>query len=105
MGLDQKIVIPSQKIPSWPSLAQRLTEQGIPLQLRMIDGQLAFPDETPHETWHELRISLPSGMVTLRREEDGLRLVIWGNAELALQEACHTLAQTITSLAEAKPPP
>jgi hypothetical protein len=59
--------------------------------MRMIDGQLAFPDEEPPEGWRELRLAGPGGMVTLRRETDRLNLVIWGNAEAALLRFWNTL--------------
>jgi hypothetical protein len=58
----------------------------------MIDGQLAFPDEQPTASWTELRIGTPDGMVTIRRETDGVRLVVWGNADAALLQAWNTLA-------------
>ena len=51
----------------------------------MIDGELAFPAEEPAEAWQELRVSAPIGMVTLRREADGIRLVTWGNADAAIR--------------------
>ena len=47
--------------------------------IRMADGQLTFPDEEPAPEWKELRIALPAGMVTIKRNLKGLTLVTWGN--------------------------
>jgi hypothetical protein len=60
--------------------------------MRMIDGQLAFPDEEPVESWRELRVGTAQGMVTLRREEDALVCVTWGNANLQLRQVWNALA-------------
>jgi hypothetical protein len=59
--------------------------------MRMIDGQLAFPDEEPAELWRELRLGTPQGMVTVRREPDRVLLVTWGNAEPPLIQAWNAL--------------
>jgi hypothetical protein len=68
-----------------------MEERGIPLQLRMIDGQLSFPDETPTEDWKELRVGTPSGIIAVRRATDGVALAIWGNADLELRLAWNAL--------------
>jgi hypothetical protein len=54
--------------------------------MRMIDNMPAFPDEEPEEGWKELRVSLGGGMITLRREAGRMRVVVWGNADAALQQ-------------------
>jgi hypothetical protein len=50
----------------------------------MIDGLPAFPNETPDAAWRELRVTLRGGMVTLRRDGDAIRSVVWGAADPAL---------------------
>ena len=67
--------------------------------MRMIDGELAFPDETPPDNWREVRVAVSGGMITLRRESDGITLVIWGNADAGTREAWHALAQALAALA------
>jgi hypothetical protein len=58
----------------------------------MIDGQLAFPDEKPPDSWHELRLATSDGMaVTARREQDRLALVVWGNADVKLIQAWNAI--------------
>src|SRR5262249_21296248 len=72
---------------TWEAVRDFLGQRGYPLTLRMIDGELAFPDEAPPPTWRELRVGTPQGMVTLRRGGDGLAVVTWGNADAALRQA------------------
>ena len=91
MGMDQTVVFSSSQPPAWEAVADLLTKHGFPVQMRMIDGQLAFPDEMPEEGWSELRAGTDAGMVTIRREADRVLLVVWGNAEPALQEAWNAL--------------
>jgi hypothetical protein len=75
----------------WKAVRELLSQRGFPIQVRMIDGQLAFPDEEPTEEWRELRLGTPHGMVTVRREPDRVVLVTWGNAEPPLIQAWNAL--------------
>jgi hypothetical protein len=72
--------------PGWTAARDLLAVRGYTFQLRMIDGQLTLPDEQPPETWRELRLSTPQGMVTVRREANRLVFVTWGNADAGLRE-------------------
>ncbi len=98
MGMDQKITFSPAKMPTWPALCEWMAQKNCPLQMRMIDGELAFPDETPPEIWRELRVATAAGMITLRRETDGITLVIWGNADEKLRADCNTLASALAEL-------
>ena len=98
MGMDQKVVFPAENMPTWAQFTDLMAQRKFPIQLRMIDGELAFPDETPPHDWRELRVGTPPGMVTLRRETDGITLVIWGNADEKLRDATNTLASAIAEL-------
>ena len=98
MGMDQKVAYPPDRAPTWPQVSAFLASRGFPLKLMMIDGELAFPDETPAETWRELRVGTPQGMVTLRREADGMRLVTWGNADAGLRQAWNALAWAMAEI-------
>ncbi len=90
MGMEQ-VVRFADPVPSWPAVRDVLARHGFPVQVRMIDGQLAFPDEEPGEGWRELRLGTPGGMVTVRREPDRVLLVTWGNADRPLLQAWNAL--------------
>lgn len=103
MGMNVKVVFPLEAMPKWPALKSSIDSVQTPLVVRMIDGQLAFPDETPTDNWRELRIGLPAGMITLQREEDGITLVIWGNADEKLQAATNAVATAIATMTGGSP--
>lgn len=71
--------------PGWEAVRETLRLVGESAQLRMIDGLPAFPDEVPERGWRELRVGLAAGMVTIRRGETTLTVVVWGNADDALR--------------------
>jgi hypothetical protein len=98
MGMEQAVIFTDQPVPSWPVLKEFLDRRGFPVLLRMIDGELAFPDENPPETWRELRVGTPHGMVTLRHEKARLTFVTWGNADGALVQAWNGLAWAAAEL-------
>lgn len=91
MGMDQSVTFDSAP-PSWDAVSELLARRGYPVQVRMIDGELAFPDERPPESWRELRLGTPGGMVTVRREGSALVFVTWGNAGPELLQAWNALA-------------
>jgi hypothetical protein len=78
-------------------VAARLKEAGLAVQLRMIDGQLAFPDETPADDWRELRVGSAAGMVTVRRAPDGVTCVVWGNADGPTRDLWEAVASAFAS--------
>jgi hypothetical protein len=82
MGLEQTVTFTEGSLPPWNEVSDMLARHGFPVQVRMIDDQLAFPDERPPATWRELRLGTPHGMVTLRRDNGQVVLVTWGNAGL-----------------------
>ncbi len=93
MGLNQLVSFPSGQAPSWPAVRDLLAGRKLLLQVRMIDGELAFPDEEPAETWGELRLATQDGQaITVKRTEGQVELVIWGNADQNLIQARNALA-------------
>jgi hypothetical protein len=90
MGLDQRVGFRGA-VPAWTAVSDLLARRNFPVQVRMIDGELALPDETPPEAWRELRVGTPQGMVTVRREKHEVVLVTWGNADAALLQAWNAL--------------
>jgi hypothetical protein len=90
MGMDQTVTF-ADTIPSWHAVQELLAARGYPVQMRMIDGELAFPDEAPPQTWRELRVGTPQGMVTVRRDGQRLVFVTWGNADAEMRQAWNAL--------------
>lgn len=97
MGMDQTVTFAGEP-PTWPAVRDLLASRGVHVQMRMIDGQLAFPDEEPAGPWQELRVASEAGMVTLRRVGNSVQVIIWGNADPALQQLWNALT---CALAEA----
>jgi hypothetical protein len=90
--MEQTVSFAGRGAPAWPAVAALLAARDFPAQMRMIDGELAFPDEAPPEAWRELRLGTPQGMVTARRQGEAVALVTWGNADDALRQAWNALA-------------
>ena len=79
--------------PTWKAVRDMLAERGQSIQVCMIDGELAFPDEQPQESWSELRLKTPDGMITVRRMADRVVFVTWGNVGETLLEQRNVLAK------------
>ena len=92
MGIDRTVSFAARPVPPWSAVAGLLARRGFPAEMRMIDGELAFPDESPPEDWKELRVGTPQGMVTVRKGEGRLTFVTWGNADDPLRRAWNALA-------------
>ena len=92
MGMEQTILFDADCVPRWSAVFDLLERQGFAVQVRMIDNELALPDTLPPDSWRELRVGTPQGMVTLRREPDRVRCITWGNADTSLIEAWNALA-------------
>jgi hypothetical protein len=92
MGMDRTVTLPSPAVPAWETVAALLGQHHFAVDMRMIDGQLAFPDEAPPQDWQELRVGTPQGMVTVRRAGNTLVFVTWGNADAPLRQAWNALA-------------
>jgi hypothetical protein len=100
MGLDRTVNFASGQPPAYQRVSELLQRCGFPVQLRMIDGQLAFPDEMPPESWRELRLGTPQGMVTVRREKDRIVCVTWGNADRSLLQAWNAVVWAFAAAGE-----
>ena len=98
MGMERVVACPTG-VPPWAAIRDRLSAAGAAVQMRMIDNLPAFPDEDPPGDWRELRVSLGSGMLTLRRDADRLHVVVWGNADAGLVRDQETLARACAEAA------
>jgi hypothetical protein len=95
MGMEQVVTFAPGAAVSWRSVRDLLAQNGFPVQLRMVEGELAFPDEVPPDAWTELRVGTAQGMVTLRRQQDRVLVVTWGNADPAMRQAWNALAWAV----------
>ncbi|QDU61368.1 hypothetical protein Pan216_22240 [Planctomycetes bacterium Pan216] len=91
MGIERRVEFEQGAFPPWSSLCELMAAEGEELQLRMVDNELTFPDETPPETWHEIRVGTSSGMITIRRQDDAVSLLAFGNADQEMQRAWNRL--------------
>jgi hypothetical protein len=91
VGMEQRVQFGTAGCPAWASVAELLGRFNFPVQMRMIDGELALPDEVPPADWKELRVGTPGGMITVRRSGDSVELVTWGNADSPMRLAWNAL--------------
>jgi hypothetical protein len=59
--------------------------------MRLVDGELCFPDQTPPDGWTELRVSIDKCMISLRREPGAFLVVAWSGADDAMLRAWNAL--------------
>jgi hypothetical protein len=97
MGME-RVVSFGGRVPPWTSIKEALARRELAVQMRMIDNELAFPDEEPPGNWRELRVGTTHGMITIRRDGERLSVIIWGNAAAELQDEWQKLT---AALAEA----
>jgi hypothetical protein len=91
--MQHDVVFGPAGIPEWVAVRDRLAAGGYAVTMRMIDGDLSFPDELPKPGWTEIRVGLPTGgMVTVRRGADRVSVVTWGNAAGDLLRGWNALA-------------
>lgn len=100
MGMEYSIDLPTPLPDLWPLLTAYLAQHGYPVHLRMIDGQLAFPDETPTPDWRELRLGTAHGMITVRREPQSIKVVTWGNADANMQQAWNAITWAVAETSQ-----
>jgi hypothetical protein len=94
MGLEREVVF-AGPVPPWPAVMARLTG----VQMRMIDGNLAAPEEEPDEPWRELRVARDGEMLTIRRQSDRIVLVGWADPTPARQRLTDDLVRAFTEAA------
>jgi hypothetical protein len=80
VGMDQSVTFGDRAVPEWLAVRELLASRAYSVQIRMIDGELAFPDEEPPLKWRELRVAAAGEMVTVRRAAQSVTIVCWGNA-------------------------
>lgn len=92
MGMEHIVDFGPRSCPQWTGVADLLAECGFHVDVRMIDGELTFPEEPPPDSWDQLHIGTPGGMITVRRTGNAVAVVTWENADDAMHGAWHALA-------------
>jgi hypothetical protein len=94
-GVGLEIVVPRDRpLPLRPVL-DALGAAGVPAVVAMADNALRAPGAPPPEDWRDVRLRTPAGMVTLRRQGDGIAVLVFGNADAALQAAQRAVAEAV----------
>jgi|CXWL01.1.fsa_nt_gi hypothetical protein len=84
-----------------PSLARIITafaDAKLTCMLVMVDNRMLTPGAAPPDSWSDARFRFMAGTVTIVRRPTGLAVVVFGNADAALQEAQRTVAEVLTRL-------
>jgi len=61
----------------------------------MVDGALHAPSAPIPDGWRDVRLKTYAGAVTIKRREDGIAVIVFGNADAALQAAQRTIADAV----------
>ena len=93
MGLE--IVVARSHLCPLSPILERLRAAGLPSTVAMVDGVLQGPGAVPSLDWRDVRLRTPAGVVTLRRTPGGVAIVVFGNADGALQAAQRTVAEAV----------
>src|SRR5262249_32899250 len=91
---DREMVLPRRPAPLQP-VPEALAAAGPPSATAMVNGRLVPPSAPLPAEWAEVRLRTPTGMVTLRRQPDGIAVVVFGNADAALQAVQRQVADAI----------
>ena len=62
----------------------------------MVDGALHAPTAPVADGWREVRLKTAAGMVTLKRRDGAIAVVVFGNADPALTTAQAAIADALT---------
>jgi hypothetical protein len=97
MGLD--LTVPCSAPPSLDALIVRLSDEGLACTVLMIDGALVHPQGPRPSVWREVRLRTPAGMATLSMRPGGVSVLVFGNADAALQAAQRRIADALAAMA------
>ena len=100
MGMSIQVEFGPSTGLSWNKLVGQLGKQGIAIEMRMIDGEIAFPTDEPTEDWKELRVSHSGAMLTIRRQPSGIELVSWNTDDTAIATLRENLALAAACVSE-----
>ena len=80
------------------ALLAKLAAEGFASSIMMVDNQLRMPNAAAPAAWHDVRLKTPGGTVTLTRRGGAIAVMVFGNADAALQEAQKRVAAAANAL-------
>lgn len=92
MGLEVLIAPPVEPLAV---VLARLAADGFPTTVMMVDGALVTPGAVPPAGWRDVRLRTPAGTVTLASRPGGVAVLVFGNADAALQQAQRRVAEAL----------
>ncbi len=85
MGLEERI--PCTEPPPLERVLSQLAADGYASVIAMVDGALVMPKAPPPERWRDVRLRTPDGTVSLVRQDAGVSVVVFGNADDRMRAA------------------
>jgi len=93
MGLE--ILVARSRPCPLTHILDALAAAGLRSAVAMVDNVLQGPGAALPLEWRDVRLKTPAGMVTLRRSPSGVAVVVFGNADAALQAAQRMVAEAV----------
>jgi hypothetical protein len=81
----------AKSVRSLRNVLDAMAVGGTECRIVMVDGQLVPPSHQP-VNWNEVRLRAPAGMITLRKNDETVSIVVFGNADASLAAVCTQLA-------------
>lgn len=97
MGLE--VMVDVHGAVSLAQLCEQLGADGLFTLVVMVDGQLQAPGARLPDAWRDVRLRTAAGTITVKRRPDGgLVVLVFGNADEALQAAQRKIATALGNL-------
>jgi hypothetical protein len=93
--MGHELVVPRGDAVALAPLLDALASAGLPATIAVVDGALRAPTAPPPAAWRDVRLRTAAGMVTLARRAGGVAVVVFGNADAALQDAQRRVADAL----------
>lgn len=93
--MGNEVVVAGADEARLPGALARLGAWG-PTVVLMVDGQLRMPNAPLPEAWSDVRLRTPGGTVSVKKRPGGLAVVVFGNADAALEEAQRRVAAALS---------
>jgi hypothetical protein len=89
------LVVPHPEPCAIARVVERLAAAGVRAQVMMVDDQLVAPGAQVSDGWRDVRLRTPAGTLSLKRRGAEIAVVVFGNADAALQAMQRAVAHAI----------